>query len=352
MADELIVGEAVDPEEIEAEGVEPSPPDPEDFQLTDIIPEPSKVRLRPKHEPEARWPLYRQGNKPHCVAAAGARITSVATFRQRNVIATFKFPELYERCKEIDGLRPGAKGTTARACLKILRRRGARLDTPLEIDGDRHVKVDKFARLHGRRVIKLAVHESGSAFVITKWFRNWNTSGIPDSGILPEPKNHYIDHAWTVIGWDDDKVTPVGRGALLMRNSLGKRWGINGNGWLPYQFLPRVLKEAWQAVIPVTATDVPVRAGKKEPLAQLLLNVVPGQVGKVGANTPVFHPNTLLEVTKIAATDEARLVGETEDGTFRGIVVSSRHLPGGTAAKPVSGLLLVESARVSNIRVL
>jgi hypothetical protein len=352
MTDEKVVGEAEDTSEIAVEGVEPSPPDERDFGLKDVLPEPGKVRLPPRHDPATRWPMYRQGNKPHCVAATGAQISTVATFRRREQIATFDFRELYDECKKIDGLKAGAQGTTARACLKVLRKRGALLADPSKIDGKTVVQIDKFARLNGRREIKVAVHESGSAFVITRWYRNWNTAGVPASGILPEPKNHYIDHAWTVIGWDDNKATPAGKGAFLMRNSLGKRWGDNGNGWLPYQFVQRVLKEAWQAVTPVAVLIDETRgaARKEDPTVKLLLNVVPGQLGRIGANTPVLHPETLSEVTKIAASNEARLVGETEDGTFRGIIVSTRHLPGGTAQKPVSGLLLVEAARVSNIR--
>ena len=41
-------------------------------------------------------------------------------------------------------------------------------------------------------------------------------------------------HAVTIIGWDDEKVTPDGKGAFLMMNSYGTDWGEGGLGWLSY----------------------------------------------------------------------------------------------------------------------
>ncbi len=42
-------------------------------------------------------------------------------------------------------------------------------------------------------------------------------------------------HAVTIVGYDDNITTPDGKGALLMVNSWGRRWGAGGYWWLTYQ---------------------------------------------------------------------------------------------------------------------
>jgi len=42
-------------------------------------------------------------------------------------------------------------------------------------------------------------------------------------------------HAVTIVGYDDNKPTPDGYGALLMVNSWGTTWGDHGYWWLTYQ---------------------------------------------------------------------------------------------------------------------
>lgn len=42
-------------------------------------------------------------------------------------------------------------------------------------------------------------------------------------------------HAVTIVGYDDNKITPDGHGAFLMVNSWGTTWGDHGYWWLTYQ---------------------------------------------------------------------------------------------------------------------
>jgi C1A family cysteine protease len=43
-------------------------------------------------------------------------------------------------------------------------------------------------------------------------------------------------HALVAVGYDDHKQIGEQIGALLVRNSWGKNWGIKGYGWLPYAY--------------------------------------------------------------------------------------------------------------------
>jgi C1A family cysteine protease len=73
-----------------------------------------------------------------------------------------------------------------------------------------------------------------------------DTSGkIP----FPAPRERSVGgHAIDVAGYDDTmKVTnavpggPTTTGALLIRNSWGRGWGMSGYGWLPYEYVFRGL---------------------------------------------------------------------------------------------------------------
>jgi C1A family cysteine protease len=76
---------------------------------------------------------------------------------------------------------------------------------------------------------------------------------IPDSiGAGPEiPFPTLADsvsfgHAVTVVGYDDAVRIRSDKGALLVRNSLGRDWGDEGYGWLPYSYVrQRLAVDAW-----------------------------------------------------------------------------------------------------------
>ncbi len=53
-------------------------------------------------------------------------------------------------------------------------------------------------------------------------------------------------HAVTVVGYDDTLRIRSDKGALLVRNSLGRGWGEDGYGWLPYSYVrQRLAADAW-----------------------------------------------------------------------------------------------------------
>lgn len=82
------------------------------------------------------------------------------------------------------------------------------------------------------------------------------------------------------------------------------------------------------------------------------VNVVAHQVGFIRAGTKVFYPTPDHELTTLRVdADAAQLVGETEDGKFRFVIVESKEFPGGTAANRIRGLALVPTDAVTRIRV-
>ncbi len=79
-----------------------------------------------------------------------------------------------------------------------------------------------------------------------------------DNGKIPYPsKNERIEggHAVMAVGYDDKiKIKnsfskEETMGALLIRNSWGTKWGDNGYGWLPYQYIHSGLAVDWWCLL-------------------------------------------------------------------------------------------------------
>lgn len=73
----------------------------------------------------------------------------------------------------------------------------------------------------------------------------------------PDPNKDKVvgGHTAVVVGYDDYKFIRCAdrkhysRGAFLIRNSWGTEWGINGYGWLPYDYVLAGLTSAWWSLL-------------------------------------------------------------------------------------------------------
>lgn len=73
----------------------------------------------------------------------------------------------------------------------------------------------------------------------------------------PDPNKDKVvgGHTAVVVGYDDYKFIRCAdrkhysRGALLIRNSWGTEWGMNGYGWLPYDYVLAGLTAAWWSLL-------------------------------------------------------------------------------------------------------
>lgn len=78
-------------------------------------------------------------------------------------------------------------------------------------------------------------------------------------GYIPYPdanKDKVVGgHTAVVVGYDDYKFIRCAnrqhysRGAFLIRNSWGSEWGVNGYGWLPYDYVLAGLTSAWWSLL-------------------------------------------------------------------------------------------------------
>jgi C1A family cysteine protease len=71
---------------------------------------------------------------------------------------------------------------------------------------------------------------------------------IPADGLVAMPKQgsrKYGGHAIVAVGYDNNKQIGGDKGALLIRNSWGKGWGLQGYAWMSYKYVTSGLALDW-----------------------------------------------------------------------------------------------------------
>jgi C1A family cysteine protease len=73
---------------------------------------------------------------------------------------------------------------------------------------------------------------------------------------FPAPSSHLNGgHANVAVGYDDHLAIGPDAGALLVRNSWGTGWGMQGYAWLSYQYVTQNLAVDWWTVIKQSWVD-------------------------------------------------------------------------------------------------
>ena len=75
---------------------------------------------------------------------------------------------------------------------------------------------------------------------------------IPANGLVGYPSANsrlYGGHANDAVGYDDNLMIGPDQGALLVRNSWGTGWGLNGYAWLSYKYVTEQLAVDWWSIV-------------------------------------------------------------------------------------------------------
>lgn len=221
---------------------------------------PAKVDMR-KH----CSPIEAQGRLGSCVAQAIVGMVEYMERRhyERHIDASRLF--LYKIARQLDGL-VGDTGAYIRTGMKALRLFGCPPERywPYRVE-DFDAVPDAFAFAYGQNLQALSYYridtggrlrseslELMKRFIAASYpsvlgysVYNW---GLDNGDIpMPEPGQRRLGgHAVMVCGYDDERVIGRSKGALLIRNSWGTRWGDGGYGWLPYDYILEYLsRDFW-----------------------------------------------------------------------------------------------------------
>lgn len=222
-------------------------------------------------------PVFNQMHRGSCVAAANTWTTkafqeiSEGDFPKGGLSAAY----LYARCKEIDGI-PNSEGTYMRTAMQVLQKHGVPPEDALpyyllaNLPAPQVPKIPALADAQAGQ-FKIATYAQLCNYTDTDADRTGLLATIrqalvregpfvmallvcsnftPDEkGRLPLPGGTTLGgHAVGIVGDLPDI------GCLILRNSWGREWGLDGYAFLPYEWLTRssdtyrYVFEAWTCV--------------------------------------------------------------------------------------------------------
>jgi len=202
-------------------------------------------------------PVRDQGSLGSCVAFAVCAVKEWQERKERketaDIVKSYDFSEqwLYYKCKEIDSW-PNQAGTSFRFAMKVLEKEGVPVEqgwdyNPAQVgtpeDWAKHVaklyKCGTYWRVSNLAELKLLIAAEGPQPIGIVCFDEFYR---PVDGVVPLPANRKKPeggHGICVVGYDDTAKL------VKFKNSWGKNWGVNGYGYLSYDYYAAYCLDAW-----------------------------------------------------------------------------------------------------------
>jgi hypothetical protein len=237
-----------------------SPPDQRDFELEELMAAAGLDEEYATWVPPASYavtgmpPVLNQGDTPMCVAYSHSTMKAWQDRRDQGKFFDFDEPYFF---RLIGGTSMGA---VLRNALDRMRIYGY----PVASSGQAslHKIASYYAVTKTKLAIQTAIHAFGPLTLGVHWYNSWFYPY--ENGVLRPPDYGVGGHAIVAYGWDSYN--------LLLRNSWGVSYGVNGDVKMPWwMVLSSAVGEIWKSVDVTEVTCTPAIAAANYPSPRVAL---------------------------------------------------------------------------------